>query len=367
MPELDGGGCIYGLEYQCRALCSFNTADSEERASFLVGTQSIKADNQIHWLEYDEEGSIVRKKRVWIHSEGEIWQLSSCPSSSGDGLFLSVFTNAERKRCAQVWKLSSNPEEEQSLSRASQGMGPKEGDSSSDEEILSATWHPFESNKLISVSRNSLSIHDIQEDKSTPGPTSKKSMSFGSWNPHQNASTFATVHEHEIRGWDLRSNESVWRIESPGSHIVRSLDFNPNKQYYMASGGDDGRAHIWDVRMSDSSPLGSYDFGHSHWIWSIQFNQYHDQLLLTGGSDSLVALSSLSSLSSEPYGEEGEEGDKSLIEDGVIRIYRDHEDSVYRAEWSTVDPWTFASLSYDGRLVINQVPRGVKLKILNLV
>lgn len=34
---------------------------------------------------------------------------------------------------------------------------------------------------------------------------------------------------------------------------------------------------------------------------------------------------------------------------------------------SSADPWTFASLSYDGRLVVNQVPRAVKFKILNLV
>ena len=32
--------------------------------------------------------------------------------------------------------------------------------------------------------------------------------------------------------------------------------------------------------------------------------------------------------------------------------------------WSSVDPWTFASLSYDGRISIHQVPSQVKYKIL---
>ncbi len=50
--------------------------------------------------------------------------------------------------------------------------------------------------------------------------------------------------------------------------------------------------------------------------------------------------------------------------DGVISTYEEHEDSVYAAEWSTADPWLFASLSYDGRLVINRVPRATKYKIL---
>ena len=67
----------------------------------------------------------------------------------------------------------------------------------------------------------------------------------------------------------------------------------------------------------------------------------------------------------------GSEGSKkqsnTVLADGVIQSYDDHEDSVYVAEWSSADPWTFASLSYDGRLVVNQVPRNIKFKILNLV
>ena len=40
---------------------------------------------------------------------------------------------------------------------------------------------------------------------------------------------------------------------------------------------------------------------------------------------------------------------------------------MYAAAWSSADPWTLASISYDGRMVVNQVPREVKFKILNLV
>ena len=66
--------------------------------------------------------------------------------------------------------------------------------------------------------------------------------------------------------------------------------------------------------------------------------------------------------------EEDEEADGgSALEDGVIKTFEDHEESVYAAAWSAADPWTFASISYDGRMVVNQVPRDVKFKILNLV
>lgn len=52
------------------------------------------------------------------------------------------------------------------------------------------------------------------------------------------------------------------------------------------------------------------------------------------------------------------------MKDGVLAVYEEHEDSVYAVEWSSGDPWTFASLSYDGRLIINRVPKSEKYKLL---
>jgi len=122
---------------------------------------------------------------------------------------------------------------------------------------------------------------------------------------------------------------------------------------------------VWDTRAGDKGPLHS-SRQHSHWVWAVRYNSYHDQLLLTAGSDSRLVLTSLASLSSEPYGAIVEEETRPQLEDGVMQVWGDHEDSVYTAEWSTADPWTLASLSYDGRLVISQVPREVKFSILNL-
>ncbi len=50
--------------------------------------------------------------------------------------------------------------------------------------------------------------------------------------------------------------------------------------------------------------------------------------------------------------------------DEVIAKFEEHEDSVYSAVWSSADAWIFASLSYDGRLVINHVPQQEKFAIL---
>ena len=40
---------------------------------------------------------------------------------------------------------------------------------------------------------------------------------------------------------------------------------------------------------------------HSHWVWSARYNQFHDQLVLSAGSDSRVVLSNMASLSSDLY------------------------------------------------------------------
>ncbi len=50
--------------------------------------------------------------------------------------------------------------------------------------------------------------------------------------------------------------------------------------------------------------------------------------------------------------------------DEVIAKYEEHEDSVYSAVWSAADAWIFASLSYDGRLIVNHVPQQEKFTIL---
>lgn len=92
----------------------------------------------------------------------------------------------------------------------------------------------------------------------------------------------------------------VWSIENAHSPSVRELDFNPNRQYYLATCGDDCQAKFWDIRSPATPVLILSD--HSHWIWSIRYNHFHDQLVLTSSSDSRVILSRVASISSEPFG-----------------------------------------------------------------
>ncbi|KAJ2887186.1 Protein tssc1 [Coemansia asiatica] len=172
-------------------------------------------------------------------------------------------------------------------------------------------------------------------------------------------------------------------IECAHSAKIRTLDHNPNLPYIVATAGDDGHVRVWDTRVPTAALMEIAN--HSHWVYSVAFNPNHDQLLLSAGADGLVNLESVVSVSSAHvvahHAEETSEDAESDVSsdysnqggsdiglgqatDGLVAQFDDHETSVYAARWSLADPWIFASLSFDGRMVINSVPREEKYKIL---
>jgi WD40 repeat protein len=109
----------------------------------------------------------------------------------------------------------------------------------------------------------------------------------------------------------------------------------------------------------------------------VAFNPFHDQLVVSGGSDARVNLWRVSSISSAPLLELGDEeagdadgagagrkAEPKLAADTAIRTHEDHDDSVYAVAWSVHNAWVYASLSYTGKVVVCQVPPAEKYKIL---
>ena len=250
--------------------------------------------------------------------------------------------------------------------------------------ITHVLWKPIESEQqLMTLGDNTLSWWDLKHSSpalvSTYKLPDKKghptAITNGRWNPHHGSKQFAVASGQNIMSWDVRANELSFQIDNAHSQLVRDVDFNPNKQYYMATCGDDCLVKFWDVRDT-TAPVSTINDQHSHWIWSTRFNPFHDQLVLSCGSDSRVVLYNKASISSEPFGHLVDDEDdsdaetsdakeeKEAIKDGLIATYDEHEDSVYAVEWSAADPWSFASLSYDGRVVINKVPKKIKFDIL---
>merc|ERR1711981_270449 len=98
------------------------------------------------------------------------------------------------------------------------------------------------------------------------------------------------------------------------------------------------------------------DTGHTHWIWNLRYNPFHDRLLLSSGSDNRCILynnfeassdnikktkwhlSDTTSLSPSESSEASESDNCGIkptsIPDGIIASYDDFEDSVYSLAWS---------------------------------
>lgn len=258
-------------------------------------------------------------------------------------------------------------------------------------------WHPEDGSQLLTMEAQRLLLFDVESralvsqmpfDAGRISKSTSKSYRIRNvrWSPHSNCALVGLAIGNWLYAKDLRcrTEQFAWSIEAH-QQPVRDLDFNPNAQYYLASCGDDCEYKFWDVRSAKQPAIVMQ--AHSHWVWSVRYNQYHDQLVLTCSSDSRVILSRVASFASQPFGhlleadelsgdglsgaEDGdEEGGEPAeqrrrkLKDEVITVYDEHEDSVYAAEWSNADPWIFASLSYDGRLVINRVPKEEKYNLL---
>ncbi|XP_030776987.1 EARP and GARP complex-interacting protein 1 isoform X1 [Rhinopithecus roxellana] len=411
----DDAPVIYGLEFQARALTP-QTAETDA-IRFLVGTQSLKYDNQIHIIDFDDENNIINKN-VLLHQAGEIWHISASPADRG--VLATCYNRTSDSKvltCAAVWRM---PKELESGSHESPDDSSSTAqtlellchlDNTAHGNMACVVWEPMgDGKKIISLADNHILLWDLQESSSqavdilshflnrlhilllffflwktswrsqlasSASLEGKGQLKFtsGRWSPHHNCTQVATANDTTLRGWDTRSMSQIYCIENAHGQLVRDLDFNPNKQYYLASCGDDCKVKFWDTR-NVTEPVKTLE-EHSHWVWNVRYNHSHDQLVLTGSSDSRVILSNMVSISSEPFGHlvddddisdqedhRSEEKSKEPLQDNVIATYEEHEDSVYAVDWSSADPWLFASLSYDGRLVINRVPRALKYHIL---
>nr|CAH0100734.1 unnamed protein product [Daphnia galeata] len=349
---------IYGLDFQARSLCA--QYGETEMVRFLIGTQSLKSENSIHCVEYDEE-SVLVSKFVYPHPLGEIWQTNAHPNQAD--VVGTVHKGSNQKMSATIYKMSPVPNIGQSI------------------DSLDSTSHgQLEVLAIVTVNTDSrINVWDFSSEgrvqnevHSEPLVKTHNQVTAANWSPHHGTNQIAVAMETNLQIIDLRSinKGSIYNIENAHNEPIRDLDFNPNRQYYMATCGDDGCTKFWDVRNISSPVLNRHD--HYHWVWQVRYNVFHDQLVLTAGSDARVVLTSAASLSSEPFGKlmsddkDNDEDDdvRSPLADGVITAYEEHEDSVYSVAWSSADSWTFASLSYGGRLLIHRVPRSLKHSIL---
>lgn len=409
---------ITTFENQCRALTSAPSSD-ENVSRFLVGTLSPSSENLIYLLEYRDDINNLAKV-TFKFPYGECWHLST---SSKYPLLLAGVTSQKGKSKVSLFKL---PNELENLVEDDYVLSelPIERvfDLVTEENCLTKQchWHPDDGDKLLTYNNGRMQFWDVNEGRESSSFSISNALGRSEtaelglkppkvtdlrWSSLFSCSVVAVAVDQMIYGVDTRipdtsSSSICWLIEDSHCSQVRSVDFNPNSQFYVATGGDDSVAKFWDLRQTSHPSL--HLQAHTHWIWSVRYNPFHDQLVLSAGSDARVALMRVQSIASEPFGREldcdyeedtpvvstGNDshleaddedqssddlkevppltekcGDLRRLGDELINLYEEHDDSVYVAEWST-DPWIFASLGYESRLVINRVPKEEKFNIL---
>ena len=88
---------------------------------------------------------------------------------------------------------------------------------------------------------------------------------------------------------------------------------------------------------------------HQHMIWDTRYNHTYAQLLLSCGSDGRVFLYNIN------------EAEARIESDLIV----DNDDSIYSVAWTGNDPFTFASIAYDGRMTASKVRKTLKYKLLS--
>jgi WD40 repeat protein len=175
------------------------------------------------------------------------------------------------------------------------------------------------------------------------------SLSGGAWDPHD-VNAVAATGESSVQFWDLRTMKKVNSIEH--AH-VRGVDYNPKREHILVTAEDESGIHVWDLRKA-KVPVQELP-GHTHWTWAVRCNPEYDGLILSAGTDSVVNLWYASATSSDDKTSESPVESTRQRVNPLLNSYTDYEDSVYGLAWSSREPWVFASLSYDGRVIIESV------------
>ena len=191
--------------------------------------------------------------------------------------------------------------------------------------------------------------------------------------------------DRSLKLWDTRSKESS-TINLKNVSTISSMDVNPNRNHVIALGGLDGQITIWDLRHSpkNTTPVQVFD-AHNHHVNNLQFNPLRDELILSSSTDCSLKVWCCESASSGaidripplienqrpplspltnpfvPYRGLCFQDKHTQIptsrDDRLVSQIHRHSDTVNDVCWSHASPWVVASLSQDGLIMINSLPK----------
>jgi len=262
------------LSSPARCLCA--QTGNEDEHGFLVGTASLRGKNEVRLLKYFD-GDI--EVAVSCPHEGEVTGLSAATFDAA--VFLTVSHNTAGRPSARIWRLPEAP--------AMSAAGTSGADSlptgtltamaevpaaAATTRILHAQFFPTSdsahSHDILAVDETTFRVHTLRPDGSVTA--ARGAVETGD-SFHIGGAAWDSLHVKEVaiaadsnvHCWDVASGERIRSIVNavPAGSCVRSVSYNANKPYMLATAGDDHRVKVWDVRRA-SQPVKLLD-GHTHW------------------------------------------------------------------------------------------------------
>ncbi|XP_075978878.1 WD repeat-containing protein 1 l(2)09851 [Anticarsia gemmatalis] len=112
------------------------------------------------------------------------------------------------------------------------------------------------------------------------------------WSPNERHVLATCSVDKSIRIWDTRAaphKACMLTAENAHQSDVNVISWN-NKEPFIASGGDDGFLHIWDLRQfSNKIPVGTFKH-HTAPVTSVEWHWSEPSVLASAGEDHQVAL-----------------------------------------------------------------------------
>ncbi|KAI7867839.1 WD40-repeat-containing domain protein [Spinellus fusiger] len=148
------------------------------------------------------------------------------------------------------------------------------------------------SNRFLSITANSLLIWDVMNERRPVSiqTTDRKPLKCANWSPHAPFSLIVTGGDSKaLTIIDTRiatgyQGGVVWKAPNAHDHTIRTALFNPFIPYWVASGGEDCVANIWDIRSTYHAPVAKID-GHRDTIRSIAWSNMRPESLCTTSCD----------------------------------------------------------------------------------
>ncbi|GLT31354.1 hypothetical protein SLA2020_060960 [Shorea laevis] len=340
-------GIGYGLKYQAR--CISDVKADTDHTCFINGTLSLKEENEVHLIWLSSDGTELICEGLFAHPN-EIWDLVSCPFDERmfstvfftDNCYFSFFMfiffvrsltarNSNESYGAAIWQIPElygqlNSPQLDRIASLDAHVG----------KIKCVLWWPSgRHDMLISIDEENIFLWSLDCSKKAAEVHSKES---------------AATCESSIQFWDLRTIKKTNSIEHAHVHCA---NYDTKKKHILVTAEDESGICIWDLRMA-RVPVQELP-GHTHWTWAVTCNPEHDGLILSAGTDSTVNLWLASTSSSDKLTSDSTVESPSQQLDPLLNSYSDYEDSVYGLAWSYRELWIFASLSYDGRLVVESI------------